>query len=128
MPPVEVVLEPRRQDEPVRAGQRWAAPGAGDQVLPGGTDRNPAALAGPGTLAGPGILAGRVIEVRQPQPQRVGIQQALQPDLGMPLLHRRPHARRQVDPEPPVAGHIQHRRGTVVAQPPRALLKDQAAR
>ena len=80
VPPVQVVLEPGGQDEPVRgdSGGRRRVPVI--RCSPVG----PAATLSP--RAGPGSWSGTS---SRPGSRRVAAQQALHPDLGMPLLHRR---------------------------------------
>ena len=113
VPPGQVRLEPRGQDQPVGAGQRGAVAGAGHRGLPG-----------PGPLLA-GV--GQVIQAGQPRPQRVAVQHAGQGDFGVPLLQRHLQPRRQVDPEPPVAQQAQHPGAAVVMQPPPAVVVAEAA-
>ena len=140
MTPGEVLLEPGGEHQPVRVGQPGAIPRACHLLAGANRRRGGEGGAGrPGLtrrqltrrqLTRPGLTrpVGHFVEVGQAQPERVRAEQPLQPHLRVPELHRYPHTRRQVHPEPPVTGQVQQRRGTVVAQPPRPVLEGKAAR
>jgi ABC-type nitrate/sulfonate/bicarbonate transport system permease component len=94
MLPGQVFLEPRREDEPVGVVERSTQFGRRDSALWHDL-RHTLGRLGVAVLVGVILL----VQIGEAHPQRVAVEDAVEPNLGVPLLEGERHARRNVSPE-----------------------------
>src|SRR5215510_9807701 len=101
MLPGQVILEPCGEHKPVVIVERGSQLGAGDRALwyylGDGVNRT-----------GLVVSVEFLVESRQPHPERVAVEDAVNPDLGVPLLQRQRHTWRDVCAESEISGEVEH--------------------